>query len=102
MRITQFIAAATLVAACGESKPAAQSVPAIADSSARVSAPPPDRIGPAPEMTVKPANPVAKRKADTTKPAAPMPKADDRLRDSAFGPKFSVDSTGKVTKIKKP
>lgn len=101
MRITRFVAAATLVAACGETKPAAQSVPA-ADSTQRIQAPPPDRIAPAPEMTLKPADPVAKPKADTTKPAAPMQKADDRLRDSAFGPKFTVDSTGKVTKIKKP
>jgi hypothetical protein len=38
---------------------------------------------------------------DSTKRAAAGKPADDRLRDSAFGPKFMVDSTGKVTPIKK-
>ena len=102
MRVARIVSVAALVAACGESKPAAESAPAPAGSAMGVQPPPPDRIGAAPDMTVKPADPVAKRKADTAKPAAPMQKADDRLRDSAFGPKFTVDSTGKVTKIKKP
>ena len=101
MKITWFVAAATLLAACGETKPAAQSVPA-ADSTQRIQAPPPDRIAPAPEMTVRPADPVVKQKADSTKPAAPIRKADDRLRDSAFGPKFTVDSNGKVRPLKRP
>ena len=39
---------------------------------------------------------------DSAKPGVAPRKSDDRLRDSAFGPKFSVDSNGKVRAIKKP
>ena len=88
------LAALTLVVACGGEKPAAESTPAPAPPP--VQAPPPDRIGAAPAR----ADSAAKPKADTSKKAAA--KGDNRMRDSAFGPTYSVDSTGKVTKIKKP
>jgi hypothetical protein len=44
------------------------------------------------------------KNADTLKPGkgdTATKKAEGPLRDSAFGPKFTVDSTGKVTPIKK-
>ena len=53
MRVARIVGAAALVAACGESKPAAESAPAPAGSAMRMQPPPPDRIGAAPEMTVK-------------------------------------------------
>lgn len=96
-------AAAATIVACGSPKPAAQTGGTPIDSTQRIKAPPPDRIGPAPEPAAK-AGPIdtgKKSKADTTKPTGPA-KRDDRLRDSAVGPMYMVDSTGKVTKIKKP
>lgn len=38
--------------------------------------------------------------ADSARRAAATKKAEGPLRDSAFGPKFTVDSNGKVTPIK--
>lgn len=98
-------AAAVVMMACGSPKPAAQSGATgatPADSTQRIQAPPPDKIGAAPEPATKagPMDTAAKTKTDTTKPAAP--KRDDRLRDSAVGPTYMVDSTGKVTPIKPP
>ena len=40
--------------------------------------------------------------ADSAKPGMAPKKGEGPLRDSAVGPKFSVDSNGKVTPIKKP
>lgn len=86
-------AALALVVACGGETPAAESAPAPAPPP--VQAPSPDRIAAvlATDSGVKP-------NADTSKKAAAT--GDHRMRDSAFGPKYAVDSTGKVTKIKKP
>ena len=103
MRIVSVAAAAAVMIGCGPPNPAAQAGVTATDSTPRVQAPAPDRIGPAPEPAAKagPLDTAHKAKADTTKPAAP-PKRDDRLRDSTVGPMYMVDSTGKVTKIKKP
>ena len=102
MRIACIAAVAVTMVACGSPKPAAQSGATLADSTQRVQAPPPDKIGAAPEPAAKagPVDTAKKTKADTTKPT--VPKRDDRLRDSAVGPKYMVDSTGKVTPIKPP
>ncbi len=40
--------------------------------------------------------------ADTARKRTAPPTGDGRLRDSAFGPKFGVDSTGKVVPVKRP
>jgi hypothetical protein len=98
-----MVAASLLAVGCGEKKAAEGSGAAAPDAAkVPVQAPAPDRIGAAPEPTVS-ASPsgAAKAKADTSKAAGPTVKPDDRGRDSAFGPKFMVDSTGKVTPIKK-
>jgi hypothetical protein len=86
---------AVLVIACGGEKPAAESTPAPVPPP--VQAPPPDRIGAAPATATDTS---AKPKADTSKKAAA--KGAGAMRDSAFGPTYAVDSTGKVTKLKKP
>ena len=59
------------------------------------------------KVAAEPAAPVTVDTAKSSPPpdtAARRKKAapDDRLRDSAFAPKFEVDDTGKVRRIKKP
>ena len=92
-----------MLAACGTGKPVPDTAGA-ADSVQRIQAPPPDRIGAAPTAAevAKSVDSAANVRTDTTEPVAPVKKGDDRLRDSAFAPKFTVDSNGKVTPIKRP
>jgi hypothetical protein len=92
--IRWFVGAAALTAACGGEKPAPQ---------AETKAP-----EPAPAMSTKtdsaamPATDTMKpMKGDTAAKKAGAKKAEGPLRDSAFGPMYTVDSTGKVVPIKK-
>jgi hypothetical protein len=94
MRSNRWILAAVIVgAACGGEKPETQ-----AESKAAAPAPvvtaATDSANKVVTDTTKPAK-TAKAESTTTK------KANAPLRDSAFGPVSMVDSTGKVTPIKK-
>ena len=62
----------------------------------------PERPVPAPADSVVRVPRAARPAADPAKPAAQPKKGEEPLRDSAYGPKFKVDSMGKVTPIKKP
>jgi hypothetical protein len=94
IRSIRFVVVATLAAAaCGGEK--AQSADSTPKSEPKLQA------SPNPTDTLKPATSAAdpsKPKADSTG----AKKAAGPLRDSAFGPKFTVDSAGKVKAIKKP
>jgi hypothetical protein len=88
-----MVACAILATACGGEKPAPQ---------AETKAP-----KPAPAMSTK-TDSVSMPKTDTMKPMkadtaakTAAKKAEGPLRDSAFGPKYTVDSNGKVVPIKK-
>lgn len=82
---------------------------ALAAACGGAKAPPPESTSTPPAGAVTPAAPDsaavvpgAEVKADTAKKPGTPAKAEGPLRDSAFGPKFAVDSTGKVVPIKKP
>lgn len=81
------IAAVTLTVGACEKAPPAEEQPA----------------NPAPIATPAsaPADSSTKMMADTT-PTKAATKGEGPLRDSAFGPKYTVDEKGKVTPIKKP
>ena len=107
-RLHTMLAALVTAAACGGTKekaPEAAPVPPpattpdsaavrLADSTARAAAA--DSAKCAGADSVK-----CVATADSTR-RANAKQAERPLRDSAFGPKFSVDSTGKVTPIKPP
>jgi len=91
----------------GDSRPGQPSLPArptvgpapAAPGQPVITATTPDRPAPAADSVVRSARPAA----DTAKKSAALPKkGEEPLRDSAYGPKFKVDSMGRVTPIKKP
>ena len=89
-RSVRFLALTAFGVACGGEKPQS------ADSTPKAA--PQVQPAPNPSDTLKPATGApAKPKGDSTG----TKKAEGPLRDSAFGPKFTVDSTGKATPIKK-
>jgi hypothetical protein len=94
MRSLRFLVAASiLMAACGGEK----SQPKTETKADAL----PQQPTPPPTPTISDASTKA---ADTLKPSKSdtlTKKAEGPLRDSAFGPKYTVDSTGKVTPIKK-
>jgi hypothetical protein len=86
-RIVLIFPAAALFAACG-------------GNDARAPEPAPTAEPKAPAVTDSMPGAPAPR-GDSARPTGGA-KAEGPLRDSAFGPKFAVDSTGKVVPIKKP
>jgi hypothetical protein len=86
-RIVLVIPAAALFAACGGNDAKAPEPASTAEPKAPAVT---DSMPGAPAL-----------KGDSAKPSGGA-KAEGPLRDSAFGPKFAVDSTGKAVPIKKP
>jgi hypothetical protein len=89
MRALLILAVAVSAGACEKAPPAEEK-----------------RVDPAPVPTTPESAPTdsttgAKAATDTTATKAAT-KGEGPLRDSAFGPKYTVDEKGKVTPIKKP
>ena len=82
-RVLWSLAGATCACSAGEKAP--QPGQAAADSAAHAAV---DTVKPLPAL-----DSAARRKKAAI---------DDRLRDSSFGPKFEVDSSGRLRPIKKP
>ena len=125
MKPTCVMAIPLVLAACGTAK-APDSSPVAADSAQRQPAPsaPQAAVAPPPLITATTPDSASVARADSAVQADSVVRADstkcaaaaDRakcvaaeaakrqepLRDSAYGPKFKVDSKGKVTPIKKP
>ncbi|MCC7195914.1 MAG: hypothetical protein IT356_10190 [Gemmatimonadaceae bacterium] len=93
MMRTALLLAFLAVAGCSGAKaPGPESAPAQPAAEAM----------PAPQQGAAEGAAPAPAPADTAPKRAAPPTGDERLRDSAFGPKFAVDSTGKVVPVKRP
>ncbi len=94
---TVLMASATV--ACDAKSPRADAAATPVLDSVVAAPPVVDSIAPAESSTVTPA-PTAPKTATTTKTSDGTTKASTIIgRDSAFGPTFTVDPTGKVTPI---
>jgi hypothetical protein len=101
-----LLAVLLLSAACGRAKREAADAAPVDTATTSPATPIVDSAAPAPTTEAAPSTSMPVRPSTTTPPSAAVKPAPAPYigRDSAFGPTYEVDSTGKVTpiRVKKP